>query len=103
MEEEEKEQEEEEEDEHEDEEEEEEKEEKEEENGTNLVDKNYISTVESSFERSLNETKSSPVPNKTPPEISLLKYVKKRWIENSFVILTLHYFLTCSCIYLYGR
>lgn len=87
----------------EDKEEEEEKEEKEEENETNLVDKNHISTVESSFERSLNETKPSPVPNKTPPEISLLKYVKKRWIENSFVILTLHCFLTCYCIYLYGR
>lgn len=62
----------------EDEEEEEEKEEKEEENGTSLVDKNHISTVESSFERSLNEIKPSPVPNKTPPEISLLKYVKKK-------------------------
>lgn len=65
-------------DEDEDEEEEEEKEEKEEENGTNLVDKNHISTVESSFERSLNGTKPAPVPNKTPPEISLLKYVKKK-------------------------
>lgn len=78
----------------EEEEEEEKEEEEEEQKATGLIDISHCSRVESSSERSPNETKPSSVPNKTPPKSSLLKYVNKGTDRFIIFILTLHCFLT---------